>query len=155
MENPTIAASGPECVLCAETGGELVWEDALCRVVLAGEPDASLFPGYCRVVWNRHVHEMSDLPALERRHLMSVAFAAEAAVRQLAAPDKINLASLGNIVRHLHWHIIPRWIDDTHFPASIWAGACRPNRPRRTITGAELRAALVEALGEERSGGTA
>jgi diadenosine tetraphosphate (Ap4A) HIT family hydrolase len=35
-------------------------------------------------------------------------------------PDKINLASLGNVVPHLHWHIIPRWLDDSYFPLPIW-----------------------------------
>lgn len=35
-------------------------------------------------------------------------------------PDKINLAQLGNMVPHLHWHLIPRYKDDTHFPESIW-----------------------------------
>lgn len=35
-------------------------------------------------------------------------------------PDKINLAEFGNMVPHLHWHIIPRYTDDSHFPESIW-----------------------------------
>jgi len=153
MEDRPISASEASCALCAATGGDLIWEDALCRVVLAGEPDGSVFPGYCRVVWNRHVREMSDLPAPERRHLMSVVFASEAALRQVAAPDKINLASLGNVVAHLHWHVIPRWLDDSHYPAPIWAAARRSSRPRRSITGLELRAALIEALGEEQGGG--
>jgi diadenosine tetraphosphate (Ap4A) HIT family hydrolase len=148
-----IAVNEVACALCSANGGELVWEDALCRVVLAGDPDGRVFPGYCRVVWKRHVREMSDLPAPERRHLMSVVFACEAAVRQVVAPDKINLASLGNVVAHLHWHIIPRWEDDSHFPAPIWAAARRPVTARRAFTSGELRSALVEALGEERGGG--
>jgi diadenosine tetraphosphate (Ap4A) HIT family hydrolase len=150
----TIAAYEGTCALCAGIGGDLIWEDTLCRVVLAGGPDGSVFPGYCRVVWNRHVSEMSDLPAPERRHLMSVVFAAEVAVRQVASPDKINLASLGNVVAHLHWHVIPRWRDDSHFPAPIWAAARRPVGQRRAIGSAELRLALIEALGEEQGGGT-
>jgi diadenosine tetraphosphate (Ap4A) HIT family hydrolase len=36
-------------------------------------------------------------------------------------PDKINLASLGNITPHVHWHIIPRYFNDKHFPESIWS----------------------------------
>jgi diadenosine tetraphosphate (Ap4A) HIT family hydrolase len=35
-------------------------------------------------------------------------------------PDKINLASLGNVVPHLHWHVIPRFVDDPHFPNPVW-----------------------------------
>ena len=35
-------------------------------------------------------------------------------------PDKINWAQFGNMVPHLHWHIIARYQDDSHFPESIW-----------------------------------
>ena len=46
-------------------------------------------------------------------------------------PTKINLASLGNVVPHVHWHIIPRWTHDSHFPDPIWAHAKREwiNKP--------------------------
>jgi diadenosine tetraphosphate (Ap4A) HIT family hydrolase len=61
---------------------------------------------------------------------MRVVFAVEAALRGLMRPDKINLASLGNLVPHLHWHVIPRFGDDPHFPAPIWA-APRRGEPGR------------------------
>ncbi|HTZ00293.1 MAG TPA: HIT domain-containing protein, partial [Rhodocyclaceae bacterium] len=96
------------CELCESSGGEVVWQDALCRVVAVGGPEGKAFPGFCRVVWRRHVAEMTDLPPSERRHLMNVVFAVEAALRALCGADKINLASLGNAVPHLHWHVIPR-----------------------------------------------
>jgi diadenosine tetraphosphate (Ap4A) HIT family hydrolase len=35
------------------------------------------------------------------------------------------VASLGNVVPHLHWHVIPRYADDAHFPAPVWAQAVR------------------------------
>jgi diadenosine tetraphosphate (Ap4A) HIT family hydrolase len=81
-------------------------------VVLADEPD---YPGFLRVVLNAHVREMTDLPAADQQALMQVVFGAEAALRDVLAPDKINLASLGNVVPHLHWHVIPRFGDDPHF----------------------------------------
>ena len=56
---------------------------------------------------------------------MGIVFAVETVVRELATPDKINLASLGNAVPHLHWHVIPRWCNDRHFPKPIWADAER------------------------------
>jgi diadenosine tetraphosphate (Ap4A) HIT family hydrolase len=40
-------------------------------------------------------------------------------------PHKVNLASFGNFVPHLHWHIIPRWEDDSYFPESIWGNKLR------------------------------
>ncbi|OZA30570.1 MAG: hypothetical protein B7X93_02680 [Hydrogenophilales bacterium 17-61-9] len=81
------------CPLCDAPGGTLLWQDAFCRVVLADEPD---YPGFLRVIVNAHVKEMSDLPAAGQHALMRVVFAAEAALREVMQPDKINLASLGN-----------------------------------------------------------
>ncbi len=61
---------------------------------------------------------------------MQVVFAAERALRQLMQPAKINLASLGNMTAHLHWHVIPRFTDDKHFPGSVWSEARRPGVAR-------------------------
>lgn len=105
------------CELCETSGGEVLWQDDHCRVVLVNEPD---YPGFCRVIWGAHVKEMTDLSDTERRHLMDVVFGTERALRQCLAPDKINLASLGNLTPHLHWHVIPRYRDDRHFPNPIW-----------------------------------
>ncbi len=113
------------CELCASPGGEILWQDDRCRVVWLNDPD---YPAFCRVIWSRHVKEMTDLSLAERIHLMSVVFAVEQAVRDTVAPDKINLASLGNVVPHLHWHLIPRFRGDRHFPQAIWAAAVRPSR---------------------------
>lgn len=134
------------CELCDHSGGEILWQDEGCRVVRVGGGEGAAFPGFCRVIWNAHVREMSDLPPDARRHLREVVDAVEAAVRQVAQPDKINLASLGNVVPHLHWHVIPRWSDDSHFPAPIWATAMRPMPARPQPTSAELRSALLAQL---------
>lgn len=142
-----------DCQLCQSPGGEVVWSDGLARVVRVEGPEGRAFPGYCRVVWRAHVAEMTDLAPAERRHLMHVVFAVEAALRALLAPDKINLATLGNMVPHLHWHVIPRWRDDGHFPAAVWAAPTREAVPRPAPDSAALHAAIVAALAEEEAGG--
>lgn len=141
-----------ECLLCRESGGEVVWQDESCRVVLVEGRDGDDYPGYCRVIWGAHVPEMSDLDLHDRRHLMAVVFATEAALRALAAPDKVNLASLGNQVPHLHWHVIPRWRDDRTFPGAIWAAPAREAVPRRTPAPEDLRRAIARAIAEEQGG---
>lgn len=105
------------CDLCDSPGGRVLWEDEFCRVVLVADPD---YPGFCRVILNRHVREMTDLPPAERALLMDTVFAVEQALRAALAPDKVNLASLGNLTPHLHWHVIPRYIHDRHFPNPVW-----------------------------------
>jgi len=76
---------------------------------------------------------------------MRVVFAAEQVLRELTQPAKINLASLGNMTAHLHWHVIPRHADDKHFPGSIWGEARRAGVPRRIDRDA-LRCGLRNAL---------
>ena len=137
-----------ECVLCATPGGEVVWQDESCRVVLVGGEEGRDFPGFCRVVWRAHVAEMSDLAATDRRHLMNAVFACEIALRQTLRPDKINLASLGNVVPHLHWHVIPRRRDDSRFPAPVWCPRERAGTVSPAPTFPALRAAFAAALAE-------
>jgi diadenosine tetraphosphate (Ap4A) HIT family hydrolase len=130
------------CELCDSAGGEPLWQDALCRVVLVGDSD---YPGFCRVILNRHVKEMTDLDAQTRQRLMQVVFVVEQALRQLLQPAKINLASLGNMTAHLHWHVIPRFADDKHYPGSVWSEARRPGAARPVDRDA-LRRALRNQL---------
>lgn len=131
------------CELCDSPGGDLVWQNALCRVVRVNDPN---YPGFCRVILNRHVKEMVDLPESERQSLMQVVFAVEQALTTLMHPDKINLASLGNLVPHVHWHIIPRFSDDAHFPQPIWAAPARTGNRRTAPTIEILRNTLDELL---------
>ncbi len=125
----------------------MLWSDTHCRVVRVEGPDGVAFPGFCRVIWNGHVAEMSDLAPAERAHLMRVVLRVEQTLRELMQPDKINLASLGNVVPHLHWHVIPRWRDDSHFPRPIWADALRPLPVRPLPESTRFRSALLAALG--------
>ncbi|TCJ17161.1 HIT family protein [Parasulfuritortus cantonensis] len=131
------------CPLCAEAGLDVLWRDDLCRVILVDDAD---YPGFCRVILNRHVKEMTDLGEAERTRLMAVVFAVEAAVRAVLAPDKVNLASLGNMVPHLHWHVIPRFAGDRHFPDAIWAPPRRAAGPAAPADA--VRPRLSEALAQ-------
>ncbi len=135
-----------DCELCADPGGDLLWKDAACRVVRVAGAAGEAFPGFCRVVWHRHVAEMSMLARSEARHVMDVVVATERAIRRVVQPDKINLASFGNVVPHLHWHVIPRWEDDSHFPAPIWGVAQRAGVVRAVPTHAALLRALEAEL---------
>ena len=143
------------CALCADAGGETLWQDDFLRVVRVDDPE---HPGFLRVILQAHVPEMTDLDADDRIRLMTAVWTVEAVLREVLQPDKINLASFGNVVPHLHWHVIPRWRRDRHFPDPIWAPARRPEGPavldadghaldpvllRR---GKDLQRRLVEAL---------
>lgn len=106
-----------DCVLCHPQKENVVWKNKELRVIQVDDP---LFPGYFRVIWNKHIAEMSDLTDDERQLLEKVLLTVEKVVREQMQPDKINWAQFGNMVPHLHWHIIARYRDDSHFPGSIW-----------------------------------
>lgn len=128
------------CALCLPSSEkDLIFSNAALRVVWVHEP---AYPCFIRVIWNGHVSEMTDLSSTERTMLMTVVFAVEAAMRQILNPDKINHASFGNRVPHVHWHVIPRWQDDSHWPEPIWS------RPQRVglARGANLKRALSSAI---------
>ena len=94
------------CPLCMTDGGQLVWRGTHLRVIRADEPG---FPAFYRVVWNAHVAEFSDLTQAERQHCMDAVTVVEQVLREHLAPTKVNLAALGNMVPHLHWHVIARF----------------------------------------------
>ena len=113
------------CELC-QFAASTVHANEKFSVILV---DDANYPGFCRVIWRDHVREMSDLAPDDRLLLNEAVYEVEQAVREVMAPTKINLASLGNVVPHLHWHVIPRYTDDAHFPAPVWAAAVRALDP--------------------------
>jgi diadenosine tetraphosphate (Ap4A) HIT family hydrolase len=130
------------CPLCQPTGETVLWQSPQARVLRVDDP---AWPGFCRVIWNAHVAEMTDLAPAERSYLMELVWGVEGALRGVLAPTKINLASLGNQVPHLHWHVIPRFADDAAFPDAIWAPARRVGTPR-AVDWAAIETAVRRAL---------
>jgi diadenosine tetraphosphate (Ap4A) HIT family hydrolase len=109
------------CELC-DLKAEPVYRGDKLSVILV---DDSAYPGFCRVIWNAHVKEMSDLVPADRLALNDAVWEVEMAMRSVMMPEKVNLASLGNMTPHLHWHLIPRYVDDVHFPNPVWSAAVR------------------------------
>lgn len=134
----------PACALCVQAGGEVLRDDGFARIVLAGDAD---HPGFCRVILNAHFREMTDLAESDRSRLMAIVYAVEQALRELLAPDKVNLAAFGNVVPHLHWHVIPRFADDPHFPNAVWGEKKRDGaHPVPAAFPRQLRQRLDELL---------
>jgi diadenosine tetraphosphate (Ap4A) HIT family hydrolase len=116
-----VATKVAGCELCELAVNKVVANGKFAVILV----DDANYPGFARVIWNEHVREMSDLPDADRLLLNDAVWKVEQAVREVMQPLKVNVASLGNVVPHLHWHIIPRYADDAHFPAPVWAQAAR------------------------------
>ena len=132
-------ASTTTCPLCVEDGGLVLLRHARLRIIRATSPDVADTPAFYRVVWNAHVAEWSDLAEADQALCMRAVTAVERVLRQQLQPTKINLAALGNVVPHLHWHVIARFDWDNRFPAPVWAAPVRDNDAERL---AQLNACL-------------
>jgi len=126
------------CPLCLADGGLLVHRTDRLRVIRVDDAD---FPAFYRVVWNAHVAELSDLTPDDRARLLDTVVAVETVLRTHLVPTKINLASLGNMVPHLHVHVIARFAWDSHFPEPVWG-----RRQREVIPDAVSRLAIEPAI---------
>jgi diadenosine tetraphosphate (Ap4A) HIT family hydrolase len=129
-----------DCELCELSAPTVVDNDKFAVILV----DDANYPGFARVIWKDHVREVSDLPDADRLLLNDAVWKLELAVREVMQPLKVNVASLGNVVPHLHWHVIPRYADDAHFPAPVWAQAQRATGEAVL----QARRALVPQLAE-------
>jgi diadenosine tetraphosphate (Ap4A) HIT family hydrolase len=134
----------PGCPLCESAGGVEIARTPLWRLVRAEEPG---FPAFYRLVWNEHVREFSQLPAPHRAECLETVVQVETLLLRHLRPTKVNLASLGNAVPHLHWHVVARFDWDSHFPGSVWAQAQRVPPAERLAEVVARRPALEADLG--------
>lgn len=125
------------CELCEQEGGIPVFRNEALRVIRAtGDAQSADHPAFYRVIWNAHVAEWTDLPPPDRSHIMQAVAKVEGVLREGLKPTKVNLASLGNVVPHLHWHVIARFDWDARWPAPVWAPK------QREVADAESRLSL-------------
>lgn len=138
-------SSNTTCELCNQDGGEVIFRNDFLRVVLVDDAD---YPGFCRVICNAHIAEMTDLATRQRSTMMMTVCKVEQVLRETLQPDKINLASLGNMTPHLHWHVIPRFAHDKHFPQPIWGVA---QRAGKSLLPLDWQARLVKNISAQLS----
>ncbi len=79
------------------------------------------FPGYCLLFTREHVTELFHLQAGVRAGLMEEVNRLAAALHRTFAPTKMNYELLGNMVPHIHWHLVPRHAGDPLWPRPIWS----------------------------------
>lgn len=142
--NPDEPSSEPraDCPLCVGDGARLIWMGAFWRLVAVDDPS---YPGYVRLILNRHCTELTMISKVEQEQLFKLLLAIEKLMRETLAPDKVNIASLGNQVPHLHWHIIARFSDDPCFPDSIWSA---PHRDYSAAANPDRQAAAQAFLSQ-------
>jgi len=88
------------------------------RVVLNRD---QFFPGYVLLFTRKHVTELFHLEPLERAGLIEEISTVAQALYDEFKPAKINYELLGNMVPHMHWHLVPRFMSEPLWPRPIWA----------------------------------
>lgn len=121
--------------LAADTHRVARWP--LCDVMLM---DDARYPWLILVPRVAGARDLIDLDEPARVHLQQEVDVAAIALRDVFAPDKLNVASLGNVVEQLHVHVIARFRDDDAWPAPVWGA-----HPRLPRSDAE-RDALIQRL---------
>ena len=89
-----------------------------CRVLLNRD---QFFPGYTFVFTRDHVTELFHLEREVRQAVMDEVTAVAAALSSLYQPTKMNYELIGNMVPHMHWHLVPRFDSDPLWPRPIWS----------------------------------
>lgn len=82
------------------------------------------FPWLILVPRKSKIRELTDLEPKDRLILMEEICLVSEKMQALFKPDKINVASLGNLVPQLHVHVVARYQDDAAWPGPVWGAAC-------------------------------
>jgi len=114
-----------------------VGELPLCRVLMMNDAQ---YP-WCILVPRRGgVREIYELDDADQQQLLKESTQLSRALMAEFRGDKLNVAALGNMVPHLHWHVIARFGWDSHFPASVWSA------PQRLVDEAQAAAVASQCL---------
>jgi diadenosine tetraphosphate (Ap4A) HIT family hydrolase len=124
---------------------DLVATLSVSSLYLAGN---QTYRGQCLLILDlRHAVRPDQLSAQEWASFCADLHRAERAVVAVVKPDHVNVAALGNVVPHLHWHVIPRTVGDPRWGAPIWTDSLG-DMPETRLPARE-RAELLERLRAE------
>lgn len=108
-------------------------------------PHNQTYRGHGVVVFDpRHVTRLDELTAAEWRAYSADLHRVVTTIGAVCKPDHFNVESLGNLMPHLHWHVIPRYKNDGRWGKPIWAPDPAAQEDRRLA--ADDREGLLAAL---------
>ena len=109
----------------------------LSRLMLSNDAN---YPWFILVPRRADISELFELDAGDQEQLWRETTFLAQLLKSVFAADKMNVATLGNVVSQLHMHVIVRQADDIAWPAPIWG-----RHPAQPYT-AEQLAAVIERL---------
>ena len=116
---------------------------ALSSVLLMND---ARFPWFILVPRVPDAAEVTDLSEADAARLMTEIRLATGVMLELAKPDKVNVAALGNVVSQLHVHVVGRFRSDPAWPGPVWGvGTRQPYPPHAAAQLVERAGALFAA----------
>jgi diadenosine tetraphosphate (Ap4A) HIT family hydrolase len=91
-----------------------------------------------------HATRLDQLPPDAATAFMSDLLRVQRAIVEVLKPDHVNLELLGNVIPHLHWHIVPRYKTDPRWGSPIWMTDERAMP--RVLLSEVARASLIGSL---------
>ena len=137
--------SAAACSACAARWPAIGDFIADCGLATASLHADQFFRGWTVLVLQHHVTELFQLSREARSALIEEVSRAAAALHATFQPIKVNYACLGNVLPHLHWHVIPRLVGDPAPREAVWAvphAAVRLDGPARAERIARIRGHL-------------
>ncbi len=101
--------------LAADTVEVARWP--LCRVLLIND---ATYPWLVLVPERPGMRDLHELEGADMVQAMAEVTRASEALLRAFAPDKMNIAALGNQVPQLHIHVIARFTGDAAWPQPVW-----------------------------------
>lgn len=105
----------------------------------------SNYPWFILVPQRDNIREVHELEDADRTQLWEESALLSRALVKAFAPDKLNIAALGNQVPQLHVHHVVRYTRDPAWPAPVWGKA--PPRPYYSAESVKLARLLMPMLG--------
>jgi diadenosine tetraphosphate (Ap4A) HIT family hydrolase len=144
-------AAGQGCAFDAPRADHTAHWDLVTRLAVSSWylPANQMYRGHGILVFDpRHATRLDQLTAEEWRNYAADLQRIVRAIGRVCEPDHFNVESLGNVMPHLHWHVIPRYKNDGRWGQPIWAPdvSAQPERRLEPDDRAGLLAALRAAL---------
>ena len=93
----------------------IIYQNEIIRI----ETEESEIP-WLKIFTQNPYKEMSELPHDLKYEIYELLDLIEKEMIRYYRPEKINIASFGNYVPHVHWHIMARFKEDSYFPEPMW-----------------------------------
>ena len=123
-----------DCSYCADGAlldafGIKIGELPMSKVILFKEQSHR---GRMIVACKKHVDDITDLTVEERAAFMEDVNHVAQIMHDLFHPDKINFGAYGDLMHHLHFHLVPKYKDGFE-----WGGVFAMNPQQTTLSSAE------------------